>query len=183
MISCHLVCWRGYGIYQRAAPQNHARRKTKHGIVVLTVDNNDVKMSAMASQIARLTTVYSGVYSGADQRKYQSFASLAFVRGIHRWPANYPHKGPITRKMFPFDDVIMNSRIRGNKQGLMNFSHGKRLIWCWKIWTRVEMAVWKLSTSRWYSIAENQPIFGRYCDVNITNHRSSLVGIDTNMTR
>ena len=30
-----------------------------------------------------------------------------FVRGIHRWPMNSPHKGPVTRKMFPFDDVIM----------------------------------------------------------------------------
>ena len=29
------------------------------------------------------------------------------VRGIHRWPVNSPHKGPVTRKMFPFDDVIM----------------------------------------------------------------------------
>ena len=40
-------------------------------------------------------------------RKYQSSASLAFVRGIHRWPVNSPHKWPVTRKMFPFDDVIM----------------------------------------------------------------------------
>ena len=46
---------------------------------------------------------------GADQRKYQSSASLAFVRGIHRWPVNSPHQGPVTRKMFPFDDVIMCS--------------------------------------------------------------------------
>ena len=48
-----------------------------------------------------------GFYSGADQRKYQSSASLAFVGGIHRWPVNSPHKWPVTRKMFPFDDVIM----------------------------------------------------------------------------
>ena len=67
----------------------------------------DVIMSAVASQITSLTIVYSVVYPGADQRKHQSSASLAFVRGIHRWPANSPHKGPITRKMFPFDDVIM----------------------------------------------------------------------------
>ena len=44
----------------------------------------------------------------ADQRKHQSSASLAFVRGIHRWPVNSPHKWPVTRKMFPFDDVVMN---------------------------------------------------------------------------
>ena len=48
------------------------------------------------------------VYSGTDQIKHQRCASLAFVRGIHRWPVNSPHKGPVTRKMFPFDDVIMN---------------------------------------------------------------------------
>ena len=51
--------------------------------------------------------VYSTVYSDADQRKYKNSASLAFVRGIHRWPVNSPHKWPVTRKMFPFDDVIM----------------------------------------------------------------------------
>ena len=46
-------------------------------------------------------------YSVADQRKHQRSASLAFVRGFHRWPVNSPHKGPVTREMFPFDDVIM----------------------------------------------------------------------------
>ena len=64
-------------------------------------------MGAMASQIISLTVVYSVVYSGVDQRKHQSSASLAFVRGIHRGPVNSPHKWPVTRKMFPFDDVIM----------------------------------------------------------------------------
>ena len=49
----------------------------------------------------------SPVHSGADQRKYQSSASLAFVWGIHRWPVNSLHKWPVTRKMFPLDDVIM----------------------------------------------------------------------------
>ena len=55
----------------------------------------------------RRLVVYSTVCSDADQRKHQSSASLAFVRGIHRWPVNSPHKGPVTRKMFLFDDVIM----------------------------------------------------------------------------
>ena len=68
---------------------------------------NDVIMGAVASQITSLTIVYSTVYSGADQRKHQSSASVAFVRGIHRWPENSPHKGPVTGKMFSFDDVIM----------------------------------------------------------------------------
>ena len=68
---------------------------------------NDVIMGAIASQITSLTIVYSTVYSGADKRKHQSSASLVFVRGIHRGPVNSPHKWPVTRKMFPFDDVIM----------------------------------------------------------------------------
>ena len=58
----------------------------------------DVIMSAMASQITGVSVVYSTVVSDADQRKHQSFASLAFVWGIHQWPRN----------MFPFGDVIMN---------------------------------------------------------------------------
>ena len=71
-------------------------------------------MSAMATQITSLTIVYSTVYTGADQRKHQSSASLAFVRGIHRGPVNSPHKWPVTRKMFPFDDVIMTHMERFN---------------------------------------------------------------------
>ena len=68
---------------------------------------NDVIMGAIASQITSLTIVYSTVYSDADQRKHQSSALLAFVRGIHRGPVNSPHKWPVTRKVFPSDDVIM----------------------------------------------------------------------------
>ena len=60
---------------------------------------NDVIMSVMASQITSLTTVYSTVYS-----THRS-VSRAFVSP--RSPVNSPHKSPVTRKMFPFDDVIM----------------------------------------------------------------------------
>ena len=68
---------------------------------------SDVIMNSMASQITGISMVCSTVCSGADQRKHQSSASLAFVRGIHRWPVNSPHKRAVTRKMFPFDDVIV----------------------------------------------------------------------------
>ena len=64
-------------------------------------------MGAIASQITSLTIVYSTVYSDADERKHQRSTSLAFVRGIHRRPVNSSHKWPKTRKMFPFDDVII----------------------------------------------------------------------------
>ena len=67
----------------------------------------DVIMGTIASQITSITIVNSTFYSDTDQRKYQSSASLAFVRGIHRIPVNSLHKWSVTRKMFPFDDVIM----------------------------------------------------------------------------
>ena len=59
-------------------------------------------MSAMTPQITGVSSVYLTVCSGADQRKHQSPASLAFVRGIHPWP--------VTRKIFPFDDDIMKTK-------------------------------------------------------------------------
>ena len=58
-------------------------------------------MNVLASQVTGVSIVCSTVCSGADQRKYQSSASLAFVGGIHRW-ASYT-------EMFPFDDVIMHN--------------------------------------------------------------------------
>ena len=73
----------------------------------MTVHYNDAIMSAMASQITRITIVYSSVYSGEEQRKHQSSASLAIVRGNYRSPASSQHKGLVMRKMFPFDDVII----------------------------------------------------------------------------
>ena len=69
---------------------------------------SDIIMGMVAYQITSLMNVYSTVYSDTDQRKDQSSASLAFLRGSHRGPVNSPHKGPVTWKMFPFDDVIMN---------------------------------------------------------------------------
>ena len=59
-------------------------------------------MSAMASQITSLTIVYTTVYS----RKTSKLCVTDFGRGIHWWPVNYLHKGPVTRKIVPLDDVI-----------------------------------------------------------------------------
>ena len=73
---------------------------------------SDVIMALMASQITSLTIDYSTLYLGADQRRHQSSASLTFVWGIHRWLVNSAHKGPVTRKMFPFDDIIMCITVR-----------------------------------------------------------------------
>ena len=77
------------------------------GQLWLPLHYSDVIISTMVSQFTSLMIVYSTVYSGTDQRKHQSSTSLTFVRGIHRWLVNSPHKGPVSRKMFPFDKVIM----------------------------------------------------------------------------
>ena len=88
-------------------------RKTWPSAILSTLANiddmhyNDVIMSTIASQISGVTIVYSTVSSGINQRKHQSSASLASCAGIHRRPVNSPHKCPVTRKMFRFDDVIM----------------------------------------------------------------------------
>ena len=71
---------------------------------------SDVIMNTMASQITGVSIVCSIVCSDADQRKYQSSVPLDFVRGSHRWPMHSPNKGPVTRKIFPFDDVIMETK-------------------------------------------------------------------------
>ena len=68
---------------------------------------SDVTMSVLAFQITGNSTVCSNFSPGAHQRKHQSSESLAVVRGIRRWPVDSPHIGPLTRKMFSFDDVIM----------------------------------------------------------------------------
>ena len=90
-------------------------------------------MGAMGSQVTRLTTAYSTVYPGARQRKHQSFAPKAFVRGIHRWPVNSPHKRPVTHKMFPFDDVIMvpgsGNCLAPNRQKVMIWTNDGLLCW------------------------------------------------------
>ena len=94
-------------------------------------------MGAISFQITSLTIVYSIVYSDADQRKHQSSASLAFVWGIHRGPVNSPHKWPVTRQMFPFDDVIMPEHVSYN--GLMSkpypFMKDYVILW-WNVWHR-----------------------------------------------
>ena len=90
----------------------------------MSTNYDDVIMTAIASQITSLIIVFSSIYSGADQSKHQSSASLAFVRGIHRGLVNSPHKWPVTRKMFAFDDVIMG--FPGSK-GACNWLHAKTL--------------------------------------------------------
>ena len=102
----------------------------------------DVIMGAKASQLTSLTIVYSTVYSGADQRKYQSSVSLAFVRGIHRWLVNSPHKGPEPGKMFPFDDVIMVT-----SHVLYGGSNPQQLNSCFNLTSQRKYHLWPMASN------------------------------------
>ena len=97
-------------------------------------------MRAMRFQITSLTIVYSTVYWGANQRKRQSSTSLVFVRGIHRWPVNSPHKVPVTQKMFPFDDVIMSLRPRPNGRRLADHIL-KHILFNENIWIAIKISL------------------------------------------
>ena len=78
--------WTSIGLGNGLLPDD-----TKQTLELIRMHYNDVIMGAMVSQITSFTIAYSSVYSGADQRR----------------PVNSPHKWPATRKMLPFDDVIM----------------------------------------------------------------------------
>ena len=74
------------------------------------VHYSSIIMCAMAFQITGVSTACLPVCSGENQRKHQSSASLAFVKGNHRWPVVSRHKGPVTWNMFPLDDVMKYCR-------------------------------------------------------------------------
>ena len=114
-------------------------------------------MVATASQITGILIIYSTICSGADQRKYQSSASLTFGRGIHRSPVGSPHKGPVTRKCI----YLMTS-------------------WCLWLWLIISKASCYLN----HAISEffyhkNDPTYninGNFMQIYILHFRNSGVG-------
>ena len=113
----------------------------------------DVMMGTMASQITSIATVYSTIHSGADQRKHQSSASLAVVRGIHRWPMNSPHKWPVTRRFFPFGDIIMSLLIPVPNAAIVNI----------EMWMYGEDAWAWVDISRFGQSTQPMQILNTYC--------------------
>ena len=141
----------------------------------------------MAFQITGVSFVCSPVGTGPDQRKHQSSASLTFVRGIHRWPVNSPHKRPVTRKMFPFYDVIMiYLRHSGTRSTIINWLHIisneltslliHEITWCHlslgRVFQRIEM-FW--STLFWSEFFNVSRCFGQQVLVH------EIVGLWINM--
>ena len=81
----------------------------------------------------------------AQIKKTIKAPSTDLCEGIHRWPVNFPHKGPVTRKLFPFNDVIMIRILHQEGQNLINARSGNASrevvhltihpseirLWCW----------------------------------------------------
>ena len=134
--------------------------------------------------------IYSSVYSGTDQRKHQSSASLAFARGIHWRPVNSPHKWPVTRKMFPFDDVIMEENLSRLAEWLsaLNASDNRggwniRVDLCnitkwndWKIYWRYRWIFYQITSMRRGLLLRNLYI---YCYLSFNKCHHICIVVDS----
>ena len=109
--------------------------------------NSDVIMSSMASQITGIQIVYLTIYSGADQRKHQRSMWLTFVRRIHQWVVDCPHKGPATWKI-----RILKIAIRTSRKWLIRISGWLWIHYVWilgpclpqvKISTTCAISIWR----------------------------------------
>ena len=90
-------------------------------------------------------------------KKASNLRVIGPCAGIHRGPVNYPHERPVTRKMFPFDDVIMDwsmPPVQVNRRSLV----GNKKLWCYRrrqpdqvVDQRVEWPViWDAMTLIWH---------------------------------
>ena len=73
---------------------------------------NDVIMSTMTSQITSFAIVYSTVYLMRISKKTSTPRVTGLCEGNSPLTGGFRHKGSVTRKMFPFDDVIMLHALR-----------------------------------------------------------------------
>ena len=141
-------------------------------------------MGAIASQITSLTIVYSNVYSDADQRKHQSSASLALVLGGHRGPGISPHKRPVTRKIFPFDDVIIASQVLLGHSG--QFSQSTTTIkHMWYMWHQLANTISGKGNKGNFGIQEKQAMCmqGHLNDSNVVTLTHEYGSTGTNRVR
>ena len=140
-------------------------------------------MSAMAFQNASVSVVYSIVCSVADQRTHRSSASLAFVRGIHRWLGNSPHKGPVTRNFFHF--MTSSWWLHPHLKSKWCALYGMMKTWYWRAWISKDSHInsWGVITNviiatavwPWVSIYTPQRFMGWHYR-KVSNIRRTLVG-------
>ena len=132
-------------------------------------------MSAMASQITGVPIVYTAVCSDADQKKLRSTPSLAFVRGIHRWPVNSLDKGPVARIFFPFDVVITGFRV------IYSAFSVKQQVLLLHQWFSQNLTVdIKASCIAWFA-SNLFPMVTQHVELGMTNHTSTEQITDANV--
>ena len=110
MMSWHGNTFRFTGLCEGSPVVNGGFLSQRAGYVTVMSHYSDVIMSDGVSNHRRLDCLLNRLFRRRS-KKISSSASLDFVREIHRWPVNFSHKGPLTRKMFSFDDVIMKSDV------------------------------------------------------------------------
>ena len=129
---------------------------------------NDVMMTAMASQITSLTMFTQRfIQAQINENTKASRHWRHFVKGIHRWPVNSPHEGPVTREVFPFDDVIMMTGIYRHKEGPWHLPICT--IWAWPL---EKKNLVKFGTF-WVQTLRNAYLWNRWADLL----RSKFYGI------
>ena len=129
---------------------HHAKFVLSFGTAYLCNDNmwchySDVIMSSMTFRFTGVSIVYSTVCSDADQRKHHSSTLLALVTGIHQWRVNSLHKEPVTREIFPFDDIIMTTS--DDRVGMMTtrgFQCTVLLLYRFPSETRIALKFWEI---------------------------------------
>ena len=99
---------------------------------------SDVIMSALVSQITGVSMVCLTVCSGVDKKNTSKLRVTGLCEGNSPVTAEFPHKWPVTRKMFPFDDVIMvSNNCPGTKEATLE-NAGKLVTWIDRSWYKVQ---------------------------------------------
>ena len=107
--ACYIISFHMFSSTRNVFMNNHRYGQDDYWTSRSDMYCSDVIRSTITPQITGISIIYSTVCLGTYQRKHESSASLALVRGIHRWPVNLSRKRSVARKLFPFDDVIMDT--------------------------------------------------------------------------
>ena len=136
----------------------------------------DIRMSVMGSRITSVSIVCSTVCSGADQRKNQSFASLAFVRGIHRWPVNSPQRASNVENVSIWRRHHESGKSQGKSRNLFlpTLATLTRAIIILPQWAVVILPQWQCSKPEGYKVSITIMIWTSY---GLTLNHSATVTI------
>ena len=139
---------------------------------------SDVIMGAMVSLITSLTIVYSTVYQTQIKENIKAPRHWPLCGKFPGPPVNSPNKWPVTRKMFPFDNVIMNCGL--SYSFLINTKNGCQIMsWCgalinvcWSFPTRILLGFsWRFEmTCRYNPPTDKLMLSTMFLEILSSNH-------------